>query len=173
MSEDTTATTVASVDEFDLERYLGLWHEIGRLPLKWEDTDATEVTATYSLNDDGSIKVDNRCFDKDGAPTQSEGQATVVEGEIGQLEVSFLPSLLRWIPFTKGDYWVLKIDPDYHHVLVGTPDHSNLWFLARTPQVSPEIEAEFLAEAQRQGFELRQWIRPTQTGRIVTDDLLE
>ena len=83
--------------------YLGLWFEIGRLPLKWEDDAATDVTAGYSLNDDGTVRVDNRCFDKDGKPTQAMGKAEVVEGEVGQLEVSFLPEGLRWIPFTKGD----------------------------------------------------------------------
>ncbi|WP_416446852.1 lipocalin family protein [Leucobacter sp. HNU] len=71
---------VASVAQLDLQRYLGLWFEIGRLPLRFEDDDAIRVTAEYSLREDGSIRVDNRCIDGEGAPTQALGQADPVEG---------------------------------------------------------------------------------------------
>ena len=164
---------VTSLDHLDLSKYVGLWHEIGRLPLKWEDATATEITAHYTANDDGSIVVDNRCFDGEGKPSQSLGKAVPVPDEEAQLKVSFAPAIVRWLPFTQGDYWVLKIDDGYQHALVGTPDHENLWLLARTPQVSAEVEREFLDEATAQGFDLTEWIRPVQTGRTVTDDLLD
>src|SRR5690606_31816872 len=108
MSEDTK---VQSVSTFDLSRYTGLWYEIGRLPLTWEDANATEITAQYTLQDDGTVQVDNRCFDKEGKPVRTLGTGTPVEGEAGQLKVSFLPEFLQWIPFTEGDYWVLQVDP--------------------------------------------------------------
>ena len=34
-------------------------------------------------------------------------------------------------------------------------------------------EAAYLAEATRQGFDLEEWIIPTQSGRRVTDELLK
>ncbi|HLS64006.1 MAG TPA: lipocalin family protein [Ruania sp.] len=168
----TSPTDVTAVDHLDLERYLGLWYEIARLPMRYEDDAASNVTAAYALNEDGSIQVDNRCFDADGEPTQALGRATPAGGSPAQLEVTFLPELLRWIPFTKGDYWVLKLDEQYQHALVGTPDRANLWFLARTPRVESPTEQEFLAEATRQGFDLDHLIRPRQDGGRVTDDLL-
>lgn len=165
-------TQVHSVPDFDLGKYLGLWYEIGRLPLKWQDTTSSHVTAYYTLNDDGSVQVDNRCFDEDSEPTQALGRALPVEGESGQLTVSFLPKLLRWIPFTEGDYWVLKIDPDYNVALVGTPDHANLWLLARDWKVSDETFRAYMAEATAQGFDLAEWITPLQDGKRVDDSLL-
>lgn len=161
---------VASVGSLDLDRYLGLWFEIGRLPLRWEDDNATDITAEYSLQDDGSVRVDNRCLDDDGKPTRAIGRATPVDGKPGQLQVSFLPELLRWIPFTKGDYWVLKIDDGYTVSLVGTPDRKNLWLLARDPQIDADTQAVYLDEAVRQGFDLTEWITPKQSGNRVTDD---
>jgi apolipoprotein D and lipocalin family protein len=95
-----------------------------------------------------------------------------VNGKPGQLQVSFLPEFLRWVPFTKGDYWVLKIDDAYTVALVGTPDRKNLWLLAREPHIDPATEADYLNEATRQGFALENWITPTQSGERVTDDLL-
>ncbi len=165
-------SAVTSVDALDLNRYSGLWYEVGRLPLRWEQAEASDITAEYTVLDDGSVRVDNRCIDKNGAPSQALAQATAVPDRAGRLKVSFLPELLRWIPFTKGDYWVLKIDEDYSVALVGTPDHKNLWLLSREPQVDDATEAAYLAEATRQGFDLTQWIRPTQSGRRVTDDML-
>lgn len=165
-------SVVTSVGSLDIDRYCGLWYEIGRLPLRWEQTEAADITANYTLEDDGSVRVDNRCIDKDGAPSQSIGRATPVNGKPGQFQVSFLPELLRWLPFTKGDYWVLKIDDAYTVALVGTPDRKNLWLLAREPRIDPAAEATYLGEATRQGFDLERWITPAQSGRRVTDELL-
>lgn len=164
---------VTSVPELNLERYLGLWYEIGRLPLKFEDDDARDITAEYSLQDDGKVRVDNRCIDEAGEPTQALGEAVPDDEHAGRLRVTFLPAALRWIPFTQADYWVLKIDADYRYALVGTPDHKNLWLLARNPHIGAEVVEEYLTEARRQGFDLAAWIRPEQSGSRVTDDQID
>lgn len=165
-------TVVSAIPNLDLSRYLGRWYEICRLPLKYEDETATDITATYSLNEDGSVRVDNRCFDEDGEPSQAIGQATPIDSRKSRLKVTFLPEFIRWIPFTSGDYWVLKIDSRYQTALVGTPDRKNLWLLARRPDLPLATREEYLAEAQRQGFDLSRLITPLHTGREVTDELV-
>lgn len=166
------AQDVVPVAELDLTRYAGLWYEIGRLPMKHQDRASSDVTAEYRPNPDGTITVDNRCFDQDGTAVQALGRAEPVPDEPGQLKVSFLPKLLRWIPFTEGDYWVLRIEPDYSAALVGTPDRQNLWLLSRTPQLDEPTAATFLEHARAQGFDLAAWIDTEQTGRKVTDQML-
>ena len=161
------AAQVRSVPALELGRYLGLWFEIGRLPLRFEDDGATDVTAEYSLNDDGTVRVDNRCLDAEGEPTQALGQGIPDEEHPGRLRVTFLPEALRWIPFTKADYWVLRIDEAYEHALVGTPDHKHLWLLSRTPQISDAVERTYLETARDQGYDLESWIRPAQSGQVV------
>lgn len=168
----TTEQEPTSVEHLDLTRYLGLWYEIGRLPLRFEDDDATDVTAEYSLRDNGTVEVDNRCRDAKHEPTQAIGEAVPDDEYAGRLRVSFLPESLRWIPFTRADYWVLKIDADYRHALVGTPDRKFLWLLAREPEIDPAVAAEYLDEAKRQGFDLDEWIRTPQSGDRVTDEQL-
>ena len=164
--------TVTAIPSLDLNRYLGKWYELCRLPLKYEDETATDITARYSLNDSGTIRVDNRCFDKDGEPSQAIGEAVPVDEGKSRLRVTFLPKFIRWIPFTSGDYWVLKLDPDYRVSLVGTPDRKDLWLLARSPDLAPDIREAFLAEARRQGFDLSRLIVPRHTGREVTDAMV-
>lgn len=167
------ATEARSVPELDLQRYLGLWYEIGRLPLRQEDDSAANVTAEYALNEDGTIRVDNRCLDAAGNPTQALGQAIPDPEHSGRLAVTFLPAGLRWIPFTHADYWVLQIDADYRHALVGTPDHEHLWVLAREPELDAQVCATYLADAARQGYVLDSWITTPQSGARVTDEQLE
>lgn len=160
-------TDVTAVPSLDLNKYLGRWYEICRLPLRWEDETATDISATYSLNDDGSVKVDNRCFDEEGKPAQAIGEAVPVDDARSRLKVTFLPEFVRWIPFTSGDYWVLKIDPEYRTALVGTPDRKCLWILSRQPQLAEEAKEDYLDEARRQGFDLGNLIVPRHTGREV------
>ncbi|GGF73147.1 membrane protein [Paracoccus acridae] len=159
-----TPNTVAHVD---LDRYLGTWFELCRLPLKWEPDGARDVTATYSLNDDGTIRVDNRCLDEDGKPTQALGQAKPVDDSNARLTVSFLPEYLRWIPFTKGDYWILRLAEDYSVSLVGTPDRKNLWLLARSRDLPQAVRDDYLATARAEGFDLSALITPAQSGKMV------
>ncbi|MEJ1087718.1 lipocalin family protein [Microbacterium sp. Mu-80] len=161
------AAEVRSVPALELGRYLGLWYELGRLPLRFEDDGARDVTAEYSLNDDGTVRVDNRCLDEDGEHTQALGSATPDEEHPGRLRVTFLPEALRWIPFTSADYWVLRIDDAYEHALVGTPDRKHLWLLARQARISDAVEQQFLQTAREQGFDLEPWIRPEQSGQKV------
>ncbi|BDZ38498.1 lipocalin family protein [Microbacterium suwonense] len=158
---------VRSVPALELGRYLGLWFEVGRLPLRFEDDGARDVTAEYSLEDGGVVRVDNRCLDDQGEPTQALGEAIPDEEHPGRLRVTFLPEALRWIPFTKADYWVLRIDEAYEHALVGTPDHKHLWLLSRTPQISDAVEETYLETARDQGYDLESWIRPAQSGQVV------
>ncbi len=122
-SKSDRPTTVASVD---LERYAGTWHEIARFPNWFQRDCAGDVTATYTVRPDATVRVDNQCVDQNGEIKRSVGTAKVVPGSQGsKLKVSFF-----W-PFY-GDYWILALDEkDYAWALVGTPSRDFLWILAR------------------------------------------
>lgn len=162
-----TEQNVRSVPSLELGRYLGLWYEQGRLPLRFEDDDARDVTAEYSLGEDGTVMVDNRCIDKHGDPQRVVGEAVPDGDHPGRLRVTFLPEMLRWLPFTHADYWVLRIDEGYRTALVGTPDHRYLWVLSRDPHADESTVDDFLQTARDQGFVLDDWIRTPQSGAVV------
>ena len=158
------ANAPATVPHVELDRYLGTWYEIARLPMRHEPREYTDITATYSLQPDGKVKVDNRARDAEDEVKQSVGEAEVVEGSgSAKLEVSFMPDGLKWVPFTKGDYWILRLDPDYRTALVGSPDRKYLWLLARTPRIEPDTRARYLALARAQGFDLSPLIETPQS----------
>lgn len=161
-----TSSAPATVQSVDLPRYLGTWYEIARLPMRHEPPEYTDITATYSLAPDGSLRVQNRALDGNGELHEAIGQAKPGEADDNsRLEVTFLPEGLRWIPFTKGDYWILRLDPEYRTALVGSPDHQYLWLLHRAPTLDPATREDFLATARALGYRLEKLIQTPHTGR--------
>lgn len=167
-----TSIEPATLSVVDLSRYVGTWYEIARKPIRHEDTHAQDVTATYTLQDDGSIEVHNRCLNETGEFEDAIGRATVVDTLTNaKLEVSFLPAALRWVPFTKGDYWILRLDAGYNMALVGTPDRKYLWLLARNAHPDPRDIVEWLEFARELGFDVGDIIRPVQSGAVHSEAL--
>jgi apolipoprotein D and lipocalin family protein len=94
------------------------------------------------------------------------GVATVADpAEPGRLQVSFLPEGLRWIPFTKGDYWILRVDGGYRTALVGSPDYAYLWLLHREPELDTATGDVFLEYARSLGYPVEKLIYTRHTGR--------
>jgi apolipoprotein D and lipocalin family protein len=161
MADLAELRTVPSVD---IARYMGTWYEIARLPMRHEPEDGTDVSATYTLEADGSVEVRNR-MRREGKVEEAVGRATAVDDTASKLEVTFLPEGLRWIPFTKGDYWIISLDPAYTVALVGSPDRKYLWLLAREPALDEVTRNHYCAIARQQGFELGPLIRTPHTGQ--------
>jgi apolipoprotein D and lipocalin family protein len=138
---------VEPVRNFDPERYLGTWYEIARLDHSFE-RDLERVTATYELNDDGSIAVLNKGFNTEkGEWRQAEGVAKPMgSNDIGHLKVSFFG------PFY-GTYAVFELADDYSYAFVSGYNTDYLWLLAREPQISVDVRERFMARSQALGFE--------------------
>lgn len=153
-----------TVDKVELDRYLGVWYEVARKPLSFQNKCDRNVTATYTLNENGNVNVDNKCVMKDGTLTQSSGEAYIQNSPFNtKLKVSFLPSAIRWLPFGRGDYWILKIDEDYQTVLVGEPGRKYMWVLSRTNQPNEKVVKEYLDYAKSVGYDLGDVINTKQT----------
>ena len=139
---------VTPVGNFNADRYLGTWYEIARLDHSFE-RGLMRVTATYSLRDDGGIRVLNRGYsEKEGAWKESKGRAYFVQGtDRGYLKVSFFG------PFY-GSYIVFELDhANYQYAVVSGPDKSYLWILARTPQMENALRDSLVAKAAALGFD--------------------
>ena len=138
---------IEPVQEFELSKYLGTWYEIARLDHSFE-RGLSNVTAEYSLREDGGVRVINRGYSaEEGVWEQAEGKAYFVEdSDTGHLKVSFFG------PFY-GAYVVFNLDEDYQQSFVSGPDRSYLWFLSRTPTVSEADKQRFIQAARAKGFD--------------------
>ena len=128
------AVMVRPVTAVDLERYVGLWYEIARVPAWFQSGCEGETTARYQRRGDGRIIVVNTCQTRNGKIRQARGIARVIDTNTNaRLQVSFV-SFLGWRPFW-GDYWILALDPDYRWAVIGDPSRRYGWILSRTPQM--------------------------------------
>lgn len=139
-----------TVDQVDLEKYMGKWYEVERLPNKFE-AGLKCVTAEYRLLDDGNIRVLNSGIDEEsGELKSSEGLAkSANEAAPGELKVSFFR------PFY-GDYFIMELDENYQCVLVGAPSREFLWILSRTPTLDDNTVSDLKIKAELAGFPVEQ-----------------
>jgi apolipoprotein D and lipocalin family protein len=153
------------VDTVDLVRYSGKWYEIARLPNRFQEDCNSDVTATYSLLDDGDIKVVNRCRRENGESSEAEGRArrANIDGPVSKLAVRFAPAYLSFLPFVWGDYWIIDLAPDYSYAVVGEPDRKYLWILARSQEMDEALLGKILAKARSQGYDTAPLIRTKHT----------
>lgn len=142
----TIPSNVTAVNNFDKAKYLGKWYEIARLDFKYEKG-LSNVTAEYSLNDNGTIKVDNKGYDvKKDKWEQSIGKAKFVKKDnIGMLKVSFFG------PFYAG-YNVIAIDKDYKYALVAGESLKYMWILSRETTIPESVKADYLIKAREIGY---------------------
>ena len=146
-NQSVTMTTTGPVD---LGRYQGRWYEIARFPNRFEEG-CEGVTAEYTLNDDGTVRVLNTCRQGavDGPVETAEGVATSASPDNDKLLVTFVP----WLPFARGDYWILDLDEDYQVVVVGAPSGSTGWILARTPALTDAQKTRALSVLTENGYD--------------------
>ncbi len=147
------ADGITPVKNFNQEKYLGTWYEIARLDHKFE-RGLSEITAVYSVKDDGGIKVINTGYNKEkGEWTTAEGKAYFVgESDVAHLKVSFFG------PFY-GSYVVFDLDEkDYDYAYITSYNKDYLWFLSRTPNVSKADKQKFLDRAKQDGFDVDELI---------------
>lgn len=125
------------VDRFDLDRYLGYWHEVARLPNSFQDECAGDVTASYARLADATLGVVNSCRTTRGRIKEAKGWARPADelGNQAKLEVTFA-SLVGYPQWSAAaDYWVIGLAPDYSWAIVGTPSRDYGWVLARAAEL--------------------------------------
>ena len=148
MSPEAQKSVVQSVDA---NQYLGQWFEIARLDHSFE-RGLEQVSATYSKNTDGTIKVVNRGFNAAKQEwKEAVGKAYFVDGPnadgtfTGKLKVSFFG------PFY-GAYNIIELDKPYYNYALISGGSEYLWILSRTPQLNYPVKQHLIAKAKELGY---------------------
>jgi apolipoprotein D and lipocalin family protein len=151
-AEEGGIPPLRTVEKVDLSRYVGKWHEIARFPNRFQEG-CRDTTATYSLREDGKIRVVNEC--KKGTEIdRAEGVAEVVDTETwAKLRVNFVPEWIRWIGVGWGNYWIIDLGENYEYAVVSEPSREYLWILAREPRLSRATFDGILSRLKAQGFQ--------------------
>ena len=137
------------VKSIDIQRYMGVWYEIARFPHKFEKN-LVGVTATYTMNPDGMITVENagHFLTLGGKIEKAMGKAKFAGKEHnGHLKVSFFL-------FFYADYFIMDLDDDYQWALIGSSSDKYLWILSRTSTMKEETYQMILDKARSLGYDL-------------------
>lgn len=131
LSDNNSDKELKTVSNVNVKKYMGKWYEVARKPFKYESNEATNITATYSLRDDGWINVLNEEYVY-GMHKQSLGEAYALDETNSKLRVTFTY-------FFFGDYNIILLDPLYRYSVVSDKTGTLLWILSRK-KVLPELE---------------------------------
>ena len=142
-----------TVADLDLKSIMGTWYEIARFDHSFE-RGMEQVTATYTLQDDGTVEVKNRGI-LNGEERISVGHAKSTD-EAGRLRVSFF-----WRFYS--DYNVLSIAPNGEWMLIGSKSPKYLWILSRKPSLPEPTIKYIVALAAQRGYKVEKLIFVKQT----------
>lgn len=144
-----TNLNLSTVDDFDINRYLGKWYEIARFDHRFEKG-MVGTTAIYSLNDDKTIRVENS-----GYQDSFSGKFKTAIGK-GKFANKDNPSMLKVAFFLwfYGAYNVLELDKEnYSYAMIGSNSDKYFWILSRTPQLKDQDRVFLLKRAEERGFD--------------------
>jgi apolipoprotein D and lipocalin family protein len=144
-------TPVKTVPSVDLQRYLGKWYQIAYFPTTFQPNKGGMVTAEYSLDKKGKIRVVNTSYkDDEGKEVRdvATAKAWAVDKSNARLKVKFV-----W--FASGNYWIVKLDDkNYSYSVVSDPSRKYLWILSRTPAMDKTVYNEIKDFLLKNGWKL-------------------
>jgi apolipoprotein D and lipocalin family protein len=153
---------VKPVQNFDVDRYMGRWYELGRFPNRFQKKCTGDVVVFYARRPDGRLDVRNTCATAAGTiEAVGVGRRVDASGPASVLEVRFAPAWLSFLPVW-GDYWIIDLAEDYSTAVVGTPSRDYLWILSRTPHVDEPTWLRLIEAARGQGYDVSRVQRTTQ-----------
>lgn len=129
------AVELPTVAEVDLNQYLGKWYEIAAIPQSFQKKCFKNTMAEYSFAENNLVKVVNTCTESNGTVSVANGAAKIEDPVTkAKLKVTFV-KFINWVFSFGGDYWIIDLDKGYNYAVVGHPDRSYAWILARTPSL--------------------------------------
>lgn len=152
------AQTITTASSVDVSRYTGKWYAHYSLP-QFFTRKCKGQTAAYEIINAKTISVLNTCIKTKGEKN-IQGQAVITNAKTNaELEVTFNNFFTRLFR-VKGDYNIMKIDPNYEYVLVGSINRKSLWLMSRSPVEMPEeVVKEYLDLAKKDGFDISKLIK--------------
>lgn len=126
-----SATTVEGIAEgpIDLQRFMGRWYVIGRVPNFVERGHVASVN-TYTLRDDDKVSIRYQFREGFAEPEEEIEIRAKVDEDSGNRR--WRTWFYRIVPTHTR---ILEVAPDYSWALIGYPGREMAWIFARTPDM--------------------------------------
>ena len=147
-----------TVDQVDLERFMGDWYVIANIPTFLEK-EAYNAVETYSLNEDGTIAT-TFTFRKGGFDGKEKEYNP--KGFITDTESNALWGM-RFVWPIKADYRIVYLDDDYTQTVIGRQSRDYVWIMARTPTISDADYEKLVTFVESLGYDIAKLNRVPQS----------
>ncbi len=137
--------SIEPVGNFDLQKSLGKWYEVARLPVGFEKN-LIHVTSTYSLRKNGTIRIDNNATHE---KTSRKKRLVTKARFAGRKDVGHLKASI-FGPFS-ADFKIIDVDRDYRYMMIAGSKEC-LWILSRTPVADGKRLRRMIDKAECLGF---------------------
>jgi apolipoprotein D and lipocalin family protein len=136
-----------TVEQLDLERFMGDWFVIANIPT-FIERDAHNAVESYELKPERQVATTFRFRDGgfDGPEKVYRPTGFVRSENNAVWGMQFLWPI-------KAEYLVLYIDEDYERTVIGRSKRDYIWLMARKPDLSEEEYEQMLQVATRAGYD--------------------
>jgi len=153
---DNFKSCLPTVDKIDLDKFMGLWYEIARLPFKEEKNCLCTQKDFFMKNN--KILANTTCH---RGRIDEELKSVVLEYDpLDSTNTKFQVSIGC---LAGEESWVIDIDDDYEWVLLGDPSKELLWMYSREPILDYEVVKMLVNRAEELDFPIEKLIYTTQT----------
>ena len=146
-----------TVEQVDIERFMGPWYVIANIPTFLEKG-AHNAVETYRLNDDGTIAT-HFTFNKggyDGKAKEYNPKAFILDKE------SNARWGMRFVWPIKADYRIVYLDENYSQTVIARQSRDFVWIMARTPTISDYDYDQLVNFVESIGYDITQLQRVPQ-----------
>ncbi len=147
-----------TVDEVNLDRFMGDWYVIAFIPI-FAEKHATNAIEHYDLREDGDVDITYTFFNKspDGRRKEFRARGFIPEDGTGaEWRVQFFWPL-------RFHFLVIDLAEDYSHTVIGVPNRRYLWIMAREPGIDENTYSGILDRLEQQHYDISQVKRVLQT----------
>lgn len=131
----------------DLEKFMGKWYVIAFTPT-FVDQGAENGIETYRLLENGNIDIDYT-FSIDGE-FESHKQTGIVQPDLSNAKWR-----LKYNWLLSFDYYlIIELDPEYDYTVIGVPNRSFVWIMARKQKMEESLLKEIFTRLKEKGYDL-------------------
>lgn len=142
------ARPVTTLNQVDLNRFMGRWYVIACIPT-FIEKNAYNAVESYALNPDGTIAT-TFTFNKgsfDGPLKRHTPRGFVLDDSHARWGMRFV-----W-PF-KADYRISYLSADYGITVIGREARDYVWIMARKPQIDESDYQRLVEFVRSEGYDL-------------------
>jgi apolipoprotein D and lipocalin family protein len=142
------AKPIPTVEDVDLERFMGRWYVIASIPTFLE-RGAHNAVETYRRAADGTVETTFtfRRDSFDGKSVEYRPRGYVSEQSPAVWGMQFVWPI-------KAEYRIVYLDPDYSQAVIGRSARDYVWLMARTPEITSEEYEEFVSLIRDLGYDV-------------------